>query len=141
MRLKPPRLRNLILYGGILGLVLFVLLFIVTSIYIGRSVEKRCRMAQEKYEWALPRQPAGCTEALISYLEDESNSYRSRNSAVWALGQIGDSRAVPVLKSYYTGNIPNKEPLDAGISQYELKKAINLTTGGFNLSKLIWEKF
>jgi len=134
MKIKGLKLKKLIIWGGILGLILFVLLFIATSIYIGRSVKQRCQMAQEKYE-------GDCTEALVAYLKDENNSYRERNSAIWALGQIGGSRAAPVLKSYYTGNIPERESLDAGISQYELKKAISLTTGGFNLSKLIWEKF
>jgi len=54
------------------------------------------------------------------------------------LGQLGDNRTLPVLQSYYTGDIPEREPLDKTISQYELKKAINLTSGGFNMSAIIW---
>jgi HEAT repeat protein len=36
-------------------------------------------------------------EALMKYVESENHSLRQRNRAVWALGQIGDSRALPVL--------------------------------------------
>jgi len=71
-------------------------------------------------------------------LKDENRSFKSRNSAIWALGQIGDARALPVLQSFYTGNIPPKESLNDDISQYELKKAINLAGGGTNLTAIFW---
>jgi hypothetical protein len=71
-------------------------------------------------------------------LEDENRSFKARNSAIWALGQFGDSRALPVLEKYYTGNIPDREPLNGTISQYELKKAIKLAKGGTNISAFIW---
>ena len=54
------------------------------------------------------------------------------------MGQIGDSRALPVLQNYYTGNIPPREPLSKTISQYELQKAIDLARGEFNLSAWAW---
>lgn len=107
-------------------------MFIITSTLIGLDVSQKCEIAQDRYE-------GDCVEALIAYIEDEDNSYRSRNSAIWALGQIGDGRALPVLDSYYTGEIPDRESLDETISQYELKKAINLTSEGFNITKLIRE--
>jgi HEAT repeat protein len=75
---------------------------------------------------------------LISLLKDENKGFRERNDAVWALGQLGDSRALPVLRKFYTGDIPEVELLDGVISQYELKKAINLTSGGVNISAFIW---
>lgn len=53
--------------------------------------------------------------------------------AVWALGQIGDARALPVLQEYYTGNIPPRESPERVISRYELKKAIHLLRGGWNV--------
>ena len=116
---------------GILGAVLFFLLFIVTCILIGYDARKNCNNAQSKYE-------GDCVETLIQVLKDEENPYRLRNSAIWSLGQLGDSRALPILEAFYTGNIPDRESQDAGISQYELKKAINLTKGGFNITSIIW---
>jgi hypothetical protein len=38
----------------------------------------------------------------------------------------------------YTGNIPPREPLDAMISQYELRKAVDLTSGGTNMLAIFW---
>ncbi len=111
--------------------ILFILFFTVTSYIIGRDVKKLCVEAKKNYS-------GDCVEALITQLNDENQDSRTRNHAIWALGQLGDSRALPVLKSYYTGNIPNREPLDETISQYELKKAINLTSGGLNLTAIIW---
>jgi hypothetical protein len=45
---------------------------------------------------------------------------------------------MPVLKNLYTGDIPERESLYKTISQYELKKAINLTGGGLNISAFVW---
>lgn len=123
-------MKRLILFAFLIGISMFAFMFIVTTSWIQFEVDNRCEIAQEKY-------PGDCVEALISYLNDESNPYKSRNSAIWALGQIGDERAFATLNSYYTGIIPDREPLDGGISQYELKKAVNLTSGGLNLSKLV----
>src|SRR3989338_5428385 len=76
--------------------------------------------------------------ALIMVLNDDSNSFRERNSAVWAMGQLGDRKALSYLRQYYSGNIPKRESLDKGLSQYELKKAINLASGGINITSIFW---
>jgi len=57
-------------------------------------------------------------------VESDEKTFRQRNKAIWALGQLADSQALPVLKSYYTGKVPANESLDKSISQYELEKAI-----------------
>ncbi len=125
-------IKRKLFFGALVGISLITFMFIVTCTLIGLDVNQRCDIAQDRYE-------GDCVEALISYLEDENNSYKSRNSAIWALGQFGDPRALPALENLYTGNIPNREPLSETISQYELKKAINLTSGEFNITKLIRE--
>lgn len=109
----------------------FILFFVISSVWIGQSVKEKCYLAQSKYE-------GECVPALMSWLADEENDFRSRNSATWALGQMGDRQALPVLKKYYTGQIPEREPYDAGLSQYELKKAIKLLESGFNLTAPFW---
>jgi len=124
--------KNLIVYILVIGLLIFIFIFLITTNIIGYSVKNNCQNAQAKYE-------GDCVTALISLLNDESNDYRSRNSAIWALGQLGDERALPHLKKLYTNNIPEKESLSKTISQYELKKAINLTSGGFNASQVFWQ--
>ena len=124
-------IKKVVIFGFAIGMSACLILFIVTSIWIGRGVQKSCQLAQKKYN-------GDCVQALILYLQDESHPYGERNSAIWALGQLGDSRALPVLQSYFTGNIPDKEPWNQTLSQYELKKAINLIQGGYNITAFIW---
>lgn len=129
--IKKENLIDMISYTLGLVIVLFLFVFLITSTWIGLGVRERCKMARQKYG-------GECVESLILFLNDESNDFRSRNSSIWALGQIGDNRALPILRKYFTGNIPNREPIDKTISQYELKKAINLIESGFNLSAFVW---
>lgn len=125
------KLKQILFLAGAAGLAVLLMVFIITSFLIGSDVKDQCQQAKKEYS-------GDCVEALITVLNDEGKSFKLRNSAIWALGQLGDSRALPVLQGYYTGNIPQKEQLDQSVSQYELKKAINLAGGGFNLTAFFW---
>lgn len=114
-----------------IGVSIFVLFFVVTTTWIGYDVKSQCQNAKGEYS-------GNCVESLISLLNDEDKSYRERNSAIWALGQLGDPRALSTLENYYNGNIPDRESLDKTISQYELKKALNLANGGVNITAIFW---
>ncbi|MFZ6035344.1 MAG: HEAT repeat domain-containing protein [Patescibacteria group bacterium] len=113
------------------GISIFLLFFFILNIWIGYEVKDLCQNAKKQYG-------GGCVEALMVQLNDEKQDFRTRNDSIWALGQLGDRRALPVLKRYYTGNIPDREPLDKTISQYELKKAVNLAGGGLNITAWAW---
>ena len=78
--------------------------------------------------------------ALIAQLEDETASYEDRNNAIWALGQIGDKRALPVLYRLRTGE-KQKITYDstAYIVQYSVKKAIK-QINGFTLTKWMYRR-
>ncbi|MDD3679280.1 MAG: HEAT repeat domain-containing protein [Candidatus Shapirobacteria bacterium] len=137
--MKARIIKEKLFYIATIGVSILLLFFVITCSWISHEAKNQCQDARREYL------PAGeqmaefdCVEALISLLEDEDRGFRARNNAIWGLGQFGDSRALPVLKNYYTGNIPDREPLDEMISQYELKKAINLVSGGFNISAFIW---
>ena len=121
--------KDIIIYTIVVLVILLAFTFLLTINLIDYSVKEKCQIAQAKYE-------GDCVQALSSFLEDEQNSFRERNLAIWALGQLGDERAVLILEKYYTGNIPDKEPLDQGLSQYELKKALNYFQGGINITHL-----
>ncbi len=129
--MKLKNIKQTVFYLAAIGFSIFLLTFFITGVWIGYSAKDTCKEAQSEYG-------GDCVEALTSLLEDENRSYQARNNAIWALGQFGDSRALPVLEKYYTGNIPDREPLNKTISQYELKKAINLTSGGINITAFIW---
>jgi hypothetical protein len=129
--MENKSLANLVMYISAIGISIFLLFFVIGCTWIGYEVKNQCQRAQRVYD-------GDCVEALIAQLDDENQTYRNRNDAVWALGQFGDSRSLPVLQKYYTGNIPDREPLDLTLSQYELKKAVNLASGGTNIAATIW---
>ncbi len=123
--------KDLISYIIGISILLFLFVFFVSSTWIGYSVENQCKTAQEKYQ-------GDCVEALMSLIEDNSSQY-GKNSAIWALGQLGDKRALPFLKGYYTGHKnEGRTKWDEGISQYELSKAIKLLQSGINLTAFVW---
>lgn len=116
---------------SVLGLSILILIFVIMWTWIGFDVKSKCFDAQKEYG-------GSCVESLTKLVEDETRGFRLRNSAIWALGQLGNPEALLVLQKYYTGVIPNREPLDQTISQYELKKAINLASGGKNITAIFW---
>lgn len=129
--MKYKNVKNTLFYMIAIAASIFGLFFVVTCTWIGYDVKTQCRDAQRQYE-------GDCVTALSALLLDERQTFRVRNSAIWALGQLGDVRALPVLEQYSTGIIPPKEPLDQTISQYELKKAVQLVQGGLNISAPLW---
>ncbi|OQA93738.1 MAG: hypothetical protein BWY24_00341 [Microgenomates group bacterium ADurb.Bin219] len=130
--MKIKNFKNTFFYLLTIGFSIGLLIFFIGCTWIGFEVKNLCQEAKIQYLGG------DCTDALIGLLHDESNSFRLRNRAIWALGQLGNPKALPVLESYYTGNIPEREPLNQVISQYELKKAVNLAGGGTNLGAIFW---
>ncbi len=124
-------IKEKLFYLVAISISIFCLFFFIACSWIGYEVKDQCQNAQGEYG-------GDCVEALMDLLKDEHKGFRARNDAIWALGQLGDGRALATLQSYYTGNIPDREPLAKTISQYELKKAIALTSGEPNLSAFIW---
>lgn len=129
--LNVTYLKSIAGYGLAVGFSISLLFFVIAGSWIGNEVKSQCLPAQKAYG-------GDCVEALMARLEDDTQSNRTRNSAIWALGQLGDRRALPVLERFYTGQIPDREPLDQVISQYELRKAIQLTQGGPNMTAFLW---
>jgi len=124
-------MKQKLLYLLVVGASIVLLLFVISSSFIGYEVKTKCVQARDRYG-------GDCVEALSRVVDDESSSFSSRNSAVWALGQLGDARGLSVLEKYYTGNIPTRESWNGTLSQYELKKAIKLVSGGFNITAVAW---
>jgi hypothetical protein len=114
-----------------IGFSILGLFFVVTCTWIGVDVKTRCQEAKKDYSGT-------CVEALSQLLDDEDQAFRNRNSAIWALGQLGDKQALPILEKYYTGDIPDREPWNEVVSQYELKKAIKLLNDGKNITAIFW---
>lgn len=116
----------------VVGSSTFFLVFIITSTLIGYSVKQKCQIAQSQYE-------GDCVQALSSYLEDkQGHNLKERNGAVWALGQLGDERALPALEKVYTGYEGVKCRDEVDVCQYEVQKAIKLIKSGINLTAFVW---
>lgn len=131
MKSSHPRLSSKLTKSIIVGAFFILFVLILTGRIIGGQVSNICLDSNAKNS-------GDCPGYLMSLLVDETNDYQKRNSAVWALGQLGDIRAIPVLKRYYTAVIPRRESLDQTLSQYELKKAISLLESGFNITAVFW---
>ena len=128
---NKEKLKQLFLFWSLVGAGFFALVFFLTSTWIGVSVKEKCLIAKSRYS-------GNCVEALTQLVDDDSASFHERNDAIWSLGQLGDSRAKTVLEKYYTGNIPKKESYNQVLSQYEMKKALKLVDGGFNMTHFVW---
>lgn len=109
---------------GFGAVLLLILAFIaITYMIIFTEVRNTCDTAIAAYS-------KDCVDSLVLVLESEDKSFKEKNDAIWALGQIADERALPALESLYTGSIPEREPLDKTISQYEIEKAIHWINEG-----------
>ena len=135
MSLKSTlRLRRILLKGTLIVLLACVAGVILLSLSIELGVKKTCGMATQKY-------PGDKVEALMMLVETKENSYRAHlystnNHAFWALGQLGDKRALPFLRNLLTG-----EPCDheTNLCQGEIKEAIQkLERNQFNLPKFLF---
>jgi len=127
MNLRKINISNII----VVIVIIFFIFYVSISLFIGNSVKTNCIKAKKEYY-------GDCVTALIKLLNDETKDFKSRNSAIWTLGQLGDQRALFFLEKFYSGNIPSRESLGKSISQYELRKAINLIDEDFNISAIIW---
>jgi hypothetical protein len=126
--LTPKAFGKFLLWSGGLAAALMLGAFVFISMRIGSAVRQISATAVQKH-------PGDRVEALMQYVEDTDHSFRDRNRAVWTLGQLGDRRALPVLRKYYKGGSCNHSE---ALCQRELGKAIKLVNGGVNITAFVW---
>jgi hypothetical protein len=114
--------RKVLVYGTLSCLALILVAFVMICFSIRSGIKDISAEATQQY-------PGDRVEALITYVKSENHSLRKRNLAVWALGQIGDDRALPVLEKSYTGGPCDHDNL---LCQGELQKAIKKCKSSFN---------
>lgn len=71
---------------------------------------------------AMSKHTGNRVQALCELVDCQNCGLAERNRAVWALGQLRDSAALPVLTKYYTGQKCNHE---SALCQHELQKAVD----------------
>lgn len=123
---------KIIRFTFLVGFVLVLAFLTYVHIVIFRDVKHVCAEARKEF-------PGDHVEALITYLKSDTHSFKEKNRAIWALGELADKRALTVLISLRTGRECDK-PCSATnyICQYELEKAIKHCEGGFIPVKWIW---
>jgi len=109
-------------YGILICFIFLFFAFLCICFSIRSSVKEISAKAVRQY-------PGDRIEALVTYVDSENHSLKQRNLAVWALGQIGDERALPLLEKSWTGR-----PCDhsSRLCQREVGKAIKLCKGSLN---------
>jgi hypothetical protein len=105
--------------------VLVIILVGMGAAYIGlriwfkTEINQICDNAMNRYE-------GDKIEALIALLNDDDQSLKTKNNAIWALGKLNDQRALPTLRRLQTGNECNHSMY---VCQHELEKAIDNLEG------------
>lgn len=114
--------------AAVIGLVMFATLGLGTGRIIGSGVHAASEAARAE-------RPGDPVPALIAYVGSPTHTLQARTRAVWALGQLGDARALPVLEKHLTGK-PCEH--DRALCQHELRKAIRLCRGSTNMLAFTW---
>ena len=127
--IHPKKIKFIIYITAVFATV-SVIIYLYSSIQIGNEVEMAVHKAKSLF-------PGDQIESLISVVESEEISLDERNKAVWALGQLGSEKALPILHKYAYDSVCDHERRLCG---EELQKAINLCEGGKNYSAIIWRK-
>jgi len=114
--------RKILGYGILSCLAFLFIAYLMVCWSIRSSVKEMSAEATKEF-------PGDRVEALMKYVNSEDHSLRQRNRAVWALGQIGDKSALPVLEKSYTGGPCDH---DHSLCQRELRRAIKACKSAFN---------
>ncbi len=114
-RINPKR----IIFVSVISISILVLTLLVCSFFvIYKDVKAVCLRAQNEYK-------EDCVDSLIKYIQSDNNTFRARNSAIWALGQLADKKALLFLYEL-DKSIPeqNRCNYDKYLCKYEIQKAI-----------------
>ena len=103
-------------YVFLFSIVFFVLAltFSLTKIY--SDVKSVCKEAKEEFQ-------ADCISSLIAYSKSSNHSDKEKINAIWALGQLADSTAIPYLENLASLYECSKDGYESYFC-YEVKKAI-----------------
>ena len=112
----------------ILGLLftIFIIIILIVTYYVESQVQETCQMAMLIY-------PGDKIQALINVAKNQNACTKDRSRALWALGQLGDKKALPYLIENFSGI----EETDICI--YEAQFAIEkIQNESFNLPGFLW---
>jgi len=124
-------LRRVVLVLTACFLLISASLLFVALHRIGTDVRAACYEATQEFG-------GDCVEALASYVASADRTFEERNRAIWALGEIGDARALPALQGLLDGELIGTPcHVRRGICRYSVEKAIALCDG-VNIVRWVW---
>ncbi len=94
-------------------------LYGVVAWKVETAISAMCARASREF-------PGDRVEMLIAYVSTDTHTPREKNRAVWVLGELRDTRALPALEVLLTGRPCDH---DREVCQYEVKKAIKKIDG------------
>ena len=113
---------------GVTAAITLGVFYAGSSFFIGRQVKDVVAKAQAS-ELEDP------VAALLAVVHSSETSLSEKNSAVWALGQLGRPQALAALEKMHSAKECDHSQ---DICQHELDKAIDLCRGRPNLGAWIW---
>lgn len=113
---------------GLSVVVVLLCLYVGISITIGHQVRDAVTIAQTSSQ-------GDPVTALLAVANSSDATLEAKNQAIWALGQLGNSRALPTLEALVTNE---KCDHSLKLCQRELEKAIPLCRGERNLGAIVW---
>jgi len=131
MNKRSRTIRSALFIGSAAGGGILILAYGIMCLAIGAGVDDLLERAHGSYS-------GDDTAALVAMMSSGDTPLKDRNLAIWALGQLGDTRATASLEKLLTGEPCNH---DLAICQRELKKAIRGCRGGINITRWAWKPF
>ena len=105
-----------------------LVLLLCATYYVENQVQGVCKTATRLY-------PGDKVDAVILLAQRDAMCTKEKARALWALGQLGDRKALAFLRSNYGNRTEDT------ICNYEAKFAIKkLEEGRFNLPGFLWRK-
>lgn len=110
-------IKRLFVFSVIISTLAIAIFLGAITIVIRSSIKEICSNAEGQYN-------DSCAQSLIKLLSDKNQTFHNKNDAIWTLGRMRSQEALPTLQKLYTGIIPDREPYNGVLSQYEIRKAI-----------------
>lgn len=121
-------------------ILIAISVFILIVVYIGISFYTIYVKVDRITEKAKTEFRGDAVEALTCFINSGNHSFAEKNSAIWALGQFADPRALPFLERLY--NQTRSKPVtgrNEALSNKEIVRAIKWCHDG-NLTSWMYKR-
>ena len=126
--------KKYLIIGIPIGFISVILVYLVCCWIIFSGVKSITTQATEEFRLTP-------VQSLIAVIESNKFGFEKKNDAIWALGQIGDKKALPILEQIFTDKIEKHCNRSENICQYEVQKAIKFCRSNFIVTRWMYGGF